>query len=78
MKQRVIDGVTEALKDEGDVVTIDGLRIQFDRGWGLLRASNTEPVLSLRFEGETEADALAYKTRFEDVLKSYPEVGALE
>ena len=78
MKQRVIDGVTEALKDEGDVVTIDGLRIQFDRGWGLLRASNTEPVLSLRFEGETEANALAYKTRFEDVLKSYPEVGALE
>ena len=43
---------------------------------GLLRASNTEPVLSLRFEGETEADALAYKRIVGDALRAaYPEVG---
>ena len=39
------------------VNTIDGVRIQYDEGWGLLRASNTQPVLVLRFEA-TNQDAL--------------------
>ena len=33
-----------------DVVTIDGVRAVFDEGWGLIRASNTQPALVLRFE----------------------------
>ena len=33
-----------------DVITIDGVRVQFDEGWGLIRASNTQPALVLRFE----------------------------
>lgn len=37
------------------VDTIDGVRIQFDKGWGLIRASNTQPVLVMRFEAETQA-----------------------
>ncbi len=54
---------------------MDGIRITFERGWGLLRASNTEPVLSLRFEGQTEADALEYKRIVKAALKEvYPEV----
>jgi phosphomannomutase len=36
-----------------EVVTIDGLRVEFDDGFGLIRASNTTPVLVLRFEGKT-------------------------
>jgi phosphomannomutase/phosphoglucomutase len=52
--------------------------VQFGRGWGLLRASNTEPVLSLRFEAITEADALAYRDLFTAALKAYPEVEAIE
>jgi phosphomannomutase len=38
-----------------EVVTTDGLRVDFDDGFGLIRASNTTPVLVLRFEGHTEA-----------------------
>ncbi|MDI6714865.1 MAG: phosphomannomutase/phosphoglucomutase [Thermodesulfovibrio sp.] len=37
-----------------ECVTIDGVRINFPKGWALLRASNTQPVLVLRFEAETE------------------------
>ena len=36
-----------------DVVTIDGIRVQFDDGWGLIRASNTQPALVLRFEANS-------------------------
>ena len=38
------------------VDTTDGVRINFGKGWGLIRASNTQPVLVLRFEAETQAD----------------------
>ena len=38
-----------------DVITIDGLRAEYDDGFGLIRASNTTPVLVLRFEGQTQA-----------------------
>jgi len=37
----------------GEKITIDGLRVNFDDGWGLLRASNTTPKLVLRFEGDS-------------------------
>lgn len=39
----------------GKVSTIDGIRVDYSDGWGLVRASNTTPVLVLRFEGETQA-----------------------
>ncbi len=38
------------------MVTIDGVRALFDGGWGLVRASNTQPVLVLRFEGRSEEE----------------------
>jgi phosphomannomutase len=38
-----------------ELVTIDGLRVEYDDGFGLVRASNTTPVLVLRFEGHTQA-----------------------
>lgn len=77
-KERVIAGVAKALADKGEVVDVDGVRIKFERGWGLLRASNTEPVLSLRFEGETEADALAYRDLFRQALRAYPQVARID
>ncbi len=43
------------------VNTIDGVRMTFAHGWGLVRASNTQPVLVLRFEATTEADLAAYQ-----------------
>jgi phosphomannomutase/phosphoglucomutase len=39
--------------EDGEKITIDGLRVNFDDGWGLLRASNTTPKLVLRFEADS-------------------------
>lgn len=38
-----------------DIITIDGIRVRFDEGWGLIRASNTQPALVLRFEASSQA-----------------------
>jgi phosphomannomutase/phosphoglucomutase len=40
---------------DGRVITLDGLRVEFDDGWGLMRASNTTPDLVMRFEGRDRA-----------------------
>jgi phosphomannomutase len=53
--REVIRKLLETARFEGarEVVTIDGLRVEYDDGFGLVRASNTTPVLVLRFEGHT-------------------------
>ena len=51
------------------IIDIDGIRVEFEKGWGLLRASNTSPVLVLRFEAETEDDLNHIKTIFYENLK---------
>lgn len=54
----VVAKATKAFKENGyDVIDVDGARIVFSDGWGLVRASNTQPVLVLRYEAET-ADRL--------------------
>ena len=54
---------------DGNKVSIDGLRIEFENGWGLLRASNTTPKLVLRFEGNTKETLNSIKTDFLNELK---------
>lgn len=76
-KGKVIEGVRMALMDKGDITDVDGIRVQFEHGWGLLRASNTEPVLSLRFEADTEASALSYRDLFAQALAQFPQVDKL-
>ena len=49
---------------DAEVVTIDGVRVNFDRGWGLVRASNTVPGLTLRFEAETAQELEQIKQQF--------------
>ncbi|MFN8378465.1 MAG: phosphomannomutase/phosphoglucomutase [Anaerolineae bacterium] len=76
-KAGVIAGIRAVLEGDADVrrvIDVDGVRIQYPSGWGLLRASNTEPVLSLRFEATTEAEAHALRDRFFAALAAYPEV----
>jgi phosphomannomutase/phosphoglucomutase len=55
--------------DKNKITVIDGIRIDFGDGWGLIRASNTEPVLSLRFEATTQVRLDEIKKIFEDALK---------
>ncbi len=65
---RVADG---RLKFEGGTVgTIDGLRVDFNDGFGLIRASNTTPVLVLRFEGHTPEALQRIEAAFMAVLRS--------
>ena len=52
-KFKIIEDFSSQCSLEGEKITIDGLRINFDDGWGLLRASNTTPKLVLRFEGDS-------------------------
>jgi phosphomannomutase/phosphoglucomutase len=51
------------------VNTIDGVRMTFSRGWGLIRASNTQPVLVLRFEATDQAALDAYQAEVMDWLR---------
>ncbi|MEE8551706.1 MAG: phosphomannomutase/phosphoglucomutase [Desulfobacterales bacterium] len=50
----VVQKVTKYFQERYDVIDIDGARVLFDDGWGLVRASNTQPVLVLRFEAMSE------------------------
>jgi phosphomannomutase/phosphoglucomutase len=50
------------------VSTLDGVRIRFAEGWGLLRASNTQPVLVMRFEARTPQALAAYRSEVEGWL----------
>jgi len=54
IKFEVVRRAQEYFSREYEAVTIDGVRVVFDDGWGLVRASNTQPVLVLRFEADTE------------------------
>lgn len=53
IKFKVVEKAKEAFRDY-PLNDIDGMRIHFDKGWGLIRASNTQPALVLRFEAEDE------------------------
>ena len=52
------------------IIDIDGIRVEFDNGWGLLRASNTSPVLVLRFEANSEDELKVIKEKFRKILYS--------
>ena len=54
---------------DGKINDIDGIRVEFEEGWGLLRASNTSPVLVLRFEAQNSESLTDIKEQFKDTLK---------
>ena len=54
---------------QGEMTLIDGIRVDFANGWGLIRPSNTSPVLSLRFEANSEADLHQIQTLFQTELQ---------
>ena len=77
-KFRLVDSFAAALADhmkEGrepvirETIDIDGIRALFDDGWGLLRASNTQPVLVMRFEGPDETHVERYQAFFTGLLE---------
>ena len=72
---RLIAAMEKTAKFEGadEIITIDGLRVEYPDGFGLARASNTTPVIVLRFEAETEAGLQRIKEDFRrELLKAKP------
>lgn len=57
-------------QDAKDILTIDGLRVNFEEGWGLVRPSNTTPYLVLRFEALNATILADIQTRFRDWMLS--------
>lgn len=55
---------------DGKITTLDGIRVDFPDGWGLVRASNTTPALTLRFEADSEAALARIQTLFKDQLSA--------
>jgi phosphomannomutase/phosphoglucomutase len=68
VKFSVVEKMKEAFRDY-PVIDIDGVRINFPDGWGLIRASNTQPALVLRFEAKSEASLNRIQETVEGELK---------
>ncbi|CAN5219195.1 phosphomannomutase/phosphoglucomutase [soil metagenome] len=75
-KWDLVDAAREYFRTRYETVDIDGVRIRFQRGWALLRASNTQPVIVLRAEGETQSDLAGIKEELDAFLddQGLPEV----
>jgi len=72
-KFRVVEQVTQELKRRYETIDTDGARVIFPgRGWGLVRASNTNPYLTLRFEARTDREIEEMKREIYAVLSHYP------
>ena len=72
-KFRVVEEVTRELKRRYETIDTDGARVIFPgRGWGLVRASNTNPYLTLRFEARTDHEIDEMKREIYAVLRHYP------
>ena len=69
VKFKIVDEVRRALAKEHRIIDIDGVRAIYPKGWGLLRASNTQAVLVLRFEADTPEDLEAIRTDMKEKLE---------
>lgn len=74
-KFKIIEKVKELLENPPadfptvkDIIDVDGVRINFENGWGLVRASNTTPVLVTRFESTDKEEALRYENKINDLI----------
>ncbi len=71
----VVAALVERFKREHEVIDIDGARVLFDGGWGLIRASNTQPALVVRAEAATAAGLDRIKRTLEAALARFPDAG---
>jgi phosphomannomutase/phosphoglucomutase len=69
VKFKIVEEVKKELAKKYPIVDIDGVRAQFPKGWGLVRASNTQEVLVLRFEAETEQDLADIRKEVEKTVE---------
>jgi phosphomannomutase/phosphoglucomutase len=77
IKFRIAEEAKSAFADY-PVDTTDGARVRFPEGWGLVRASNTQPVLVLRFEAETQEGLEEYQRLMVGAIEGIKEKLAAE
>ncbi len=68
IKFRLVERAAEELSKDYEVIDIDGVRIVFDGGWGLVRASNTQAALTLRFEASSQKQLREIRDKVESLL----------
>ena len=74
-KFEVVEKVKQHFTKQYEAITVDGVRVLFGEGaWGLVRASNTNPYLTLRFEAKSAAKLRQIKEIVWDKLREFPEV----
>ncbi|HLD76452.1 MAG TPA: phosphomannomutase/phosphoglucomutase, partial [Candidatus Norongarragalinales archaeon] len=69
-KFEIVRRLTASFKKDFQVLELDGAKVLFPDGWGLVRASNNEPKLSLRFEGKTRKALDRIQSLFRDALEA--------
>ncbi len=76
-KFEVVNKVADLIRQHHNVIDVDGVRVPFEHGWGLVRASNTQPVLVMRFEASSDEHLSEYRREMEGiVVKAIEAVGA--
>lgn len=73
-KFRIVEEVRDYFQSRYQTIDIDGVRVLFGDGWGLVRASNTQPILVLRFEARAEERLREIQETVLQRLREYPEV----
>jgi phosphomannomutase/phosphoglucomutase len=69
LKFAVVRKATKELRARHKILDVDGVRVLFPHGWGLVRASNTQPVLVMRFEAATAELLAQYRLEVEGVVE---------
>jgi phosphomannomutase/phosphoglucomutase len=76
MKFRIVAALIEHFQKSHEVCAIDGARVRFPDGWFLVRASNTTPNLTVRFEGDSRAAVEAARDLLVAALRAHPDADA--
>lgn len=71
IKFEIVDKVVAYFKDKQKVIDVDGARIIYPDGWGLVRASNTQPALVLRFEAQSSKRLEEIRADVENIVKKF-------
>ncbi len=74
LKFKIIEEIQAELSKDYEVISVDGARAVFENGWGLVRASNTQPAITLRFEAYKKSQIVEYMKRFKALLDKYAEI----
>jgi len=68
IKFAIVERAREYFRKDHEIVDVDGVRVQLPHGWGLLRASNTQPAIVLRFETDSSQALEEYRNFFDTVV----------